>query len=307
MRKFCLKSIFFLTILAILGLSIFCFADGTTDPFYLRFTSPKQTSLVLGTSRAAQGIQPKILNQILKRDKSKKIYNYSFTLGHSPYGPTYLESIKSKIDLNTKTGVFIVTVDPWSISALGKNINDFSDFKENERALGLVKFNNLNPNIPYLLYCFNQPYINIFKNKYKQSSLHLHPDGWLEVHVPMDSTSLSNRVSKKIDHYQNINLHRYHFSETRLNYLLKTIIFLKDHGTVYLIRLPVHPLMLEIEYSLMPDFSKKIRGLVESTEVDYFDMTTSKERYEFTDGNHLHKNSGAKVSKQIAEWIKNQK
>lgn len=60
-------------------------ADGYTDPFYIRFTTPKQNNLILGTSRAAQGLQPDVFKDILETD----VYNYAFTVTHSPYGPTY--------------------------------------------------------------------------------------------------------------------------------------------------------------------------------------------------------------------------
>ena len=73
------------SIIALIALSlfiwIFSFADGTNDPFYLRFTSPKQNNLIIGTSRAAQGLQPKILNGICQTE----FYNYAFTLGRSPF------------------------------------------------------------------------------------------------------------------------------------------------------------------------------------------------------------------------------
>ena len=48
--------------------AFFSLADGTTDDAYLKFTTPKQGSLILGSSIAAQGIHPKELNAVLKRD-----------------------------------------------------------------------------------------------------------------------------------------------------------------------------------------------------------------------------------------------
>jgi hypothetical protein len=289
--------------MGIFGIYVFSFADGSTDPFYLRFASPRQSSLILGTSRAAQGIQPKILDEILESDKNHKFYNYAFTLGHSPYGPTYLQSIKTKINSKTNKGVFIVTVDPWAISSTKENPNDFSNFREKERILGKVTINNVSPNIQYLLFGFEGSYINILKNKYQNTALFLHKDGWLEVDVPMDSVSVNKRISQKIRNYRNINLPLFHFSELRLLYLEKTIMYLKEYGSVYLARLPVHPKMLEIEKSLMPDFDEKINQLVKSRKIPYLDMTNNNEQYEFIDGNHLYKTSGAEVSKKIAEWI----
>lgn len=303
MKKFLIKISLFLFCMGIFGIYVFSFADGSTDPFYLRFASPRQSSLILGTSRAAQGIQPKILDEILESDKNHKFYNYAFTLGHSPYGPTYLQSIKTKINSKTNKGVFIVTVDPWAISSTKENPNDFSNFREKERILGKVTINNVSPNIQYLLFGFEGSYINILKNKYQNTALFLHKDGWLEVDVPMDSVSVNKRISQKIRNYRNINLPLFHFSELRLLYLEKTIMYLKEYGSVYLARLPVHPKMLEIEKSLMPDFDEKINQLVKSRKIPYLDMTNNNEQYEFIDGNHLYKTSGAEVSKKIAEWI----
>ncbi len=302
MKKFLIKISLFLFCIGIFGVYIFSFADGSTDPFYVRFASPRQSSLILGASRAAQGIQPKILDEIFDSDKDHKFYNYAFTLGHSPYGPTYLKSIKTKIDPKTNKGVFIVTVDPWAISNRGEDPNNFSNFREKERCLGKVTINNLSPNIQYLIYCFDEPYINLFK-KHQNPAFFLHKDGWLELNVAMDSVSVNKRTLKKIRNYRNINLPIYHFSELRLRYLEKTIMYLQEYGSVYLARLPVHPKMLEIENSLMPDFNEKINQLAKSGEIPYLDMTDNNEQYEFIDGQHLYKTSGAEVSKKIAEWI----
>lgn len=98
MIKFIVKTLSFSLVISILFLWICSNADGYTDPFYMRFTTSKQNSLILGTSRAAQGLQPKFFDSILK----ETILNYSFTVAHSPFGKTYLRSIKKKMDLNSK-------------------------------------------------------------------------------------------------------------------------------------------------------------------------------------------------------------
>lgn len=101
MRQFLIQVLVFCAIAVGLFLAFLSQADGSTDPFYIRFTTPQQESLILGTSRAAQGLQPKVFDSISSLD----IYNYAFTIGHSPYGKTYLNSIKKKIRENTKNGV----------------------------------------------------------------------------------------------------------------------------------------------------------------------------------------------------------
>ena len=44
--------------LPIIGIHLYLasFAGGNTDSFYRRFTSPQQSNLILGNSRAAQGV-----------------------------------------------------------------------------------------------------------------------------------------------------------------------------------------------------------------------------------------------------------
>jgi len=306
MKKFLIKISLFLFCVGIFGVYVFSLADGSSDAFYLRFSSPQQSSLILGTSRAAQGIQPKILNEILEIDKDHKFYNYAFTIGHSPYGPTYLQSIKNKIDHITNNGLFIVTVDPWAISSIGEDPNNHSNFREKERILGKVTINNFNPNIQYLICCFDKSYFKIIKNKHPNPTVFLHNDGWLEISVPMDSVSVNKRTFNKISNYRNVNLPMYHFSEVRLIYLDKIIRYLQEYGSVYLARLPMHPKMLEIENSLMPDFNEKINQLATSRKIPYLDMTVHNEHYKYIDGNHLYKTSGAVVSRKIAEWIKAQ-
>ena len=298
MKKFLIESAVFLAIIFISFYVILLKADGYTDPFYIRFTTPKQHSLVLGNSRAAQGIQPDVLNKVLGRED---LFNYSFTLTHSPYGPTYLKSIKKKLHDETRDGIFILSVDPWSISSNSKNPEDSSQFKELERFLGKTRFVNLSPNVPYLLDSYDQPFINLLFTP--KTSMYLHDDGWLEVTIRMDSVSLRKNVKKKVYDYKKNNLPVFKFSQVRLDYLIKTVEYLKQHGKVYLVRLPVHPLMMEIDRQLLPDFDDKIRFVAEITLTPYLDMTFLNDQYVFTDGNHLYKKSGEEISIEIGKWI----
>lgn len=268
--------------------------DGYFDPFYLRFTSSTQKNLILGTSRAAQGLQPKYLNSI----SQYPVYNYSFTVGHSPYGPVYLRSIKKKLKNNIKHGIFIVTIDPWSISI---DTSQELKYPEAERCLGKTKFVNLNPNPFYIFNNYNKPYYNLFTED-KDENVFLHRDGWLEVSIKMDKESIKQRTDHRIKNYRNYYLQNYIFSNDRYDYLLELIRFLEKRGKVFLVRLPIHPEMFKIENEFMPDFDFKItraRKLV----TGYLDMTPKNSDYLYLDGNHLYKVSGRAVSKEIENWI----
>mgnify|MGYP001024422816 CR=1 FL=1 len=74
MRKFISKTLLFAIPLIIILIAVIFKAGGKTDPFYVRFTTPKHQNMILGTSRAAQGLQPKIFRSIL----GKNIGNFAF-------------------------------------------------------------------------------------------------------------------------------------------------------------------------------------------------------------------------------------
>ena len=297
MKKFIIEIILFSSILLLSFYWIFSRANGYTDPYYIRFTTSKQSSLILGTSRAAQGLQPKIFNEELNRDD---FFNYSFTIGHCPFGKVYLESIKRKLNPEMNGGIFIVCVDPWGISSKNEDPNDIKIFRENKRSLKM-KFVNLNPNIFYLLSYYDKHYINLLRHI--KTPLLLHSDGWLEVTVKMDSASTHNRRQELIKRYKEKYLPRYKFSSVRYGYLSKTIDFLKDFGEVYLVRLPVHLRMDELDNLLVPDFNEKINYLCYLHNVRYLTFENELLDYEYTEANHLWKESGAKVSERIAKWI----
>lgn len=276
---------------------VLSFADGYMDPYYIRFTSPKQKNLIIGTSRAAQGLQPKVFNNIL----GQNFYNYAFTIEHSPFGPIYFESIKKKLKKDVNNGIFIVTIDPWSISSITSNPNDSTNFREINLCVGNTSIVNMEPNFLYLL---RNPGDNYFKSIFMNNSgMFLHSDGWLEVSLKMDSIKINERINWKIDRYRTVNLPKHTFSSLRLEYLIKTVEFLSNHGRVYLVRLPAHPEIMKIDNELIPDFGKKIEEAV-SLSSGYLDMSDECNEYSYTDGNHLYKDSGRRVSEKIAEWIK---
>ncbi|HEX8278894.1 MAG TPA: hypothetical protein VF540_09375, partial [Segetibacter sp.] len=194
MKRF-IKGLMLFSILPV-SLIVLCFflADGTIDTFYLRFTTPSQNSFILGTSRAAQGLQPDIIDSFLNQNGfASKLFNYSFTVAHSPYGPVYYEAIRKKLDKNTQNGIFIIAVDPWSISSGTKDPNDSTAFEENKLCLATTKaINSVRPNIDYLINSYAEPifsiYIKRIKNLLREPPLVLHKNGWLEVKVNMDST-----------------------------------------------------------------------------------------------------------------------
>ncbi len=296
MLRFISLTLLFLVVVTGGFLLILTRANGFTDPFYVRFTTPPQQNMIIGTSRSAQGIVPSSFKSILK----KELFNYSFTAGHSPYGPIYLNSIKKKLDPSTKDGIFILSIDPWAISAGTGDPNSASEFLENDLMLANMETVNSNPNFEYLLQELKGNYhLTLFNSN---TVTFLHQDGWLEVTIPMDSSSVAIRTIRKIKNYRTENLPNMKISQTRIDYLNQTIDFLKSYGKVYLVRLPIGEELLEIENEYSANFDDLMRASIERAD-GYLDLTKRDERFLFTDGNHLWKDSALEVSNIIAAWI----
>jgi hypothetical protein len=303
MKKFILQTCLFTVIILISILSIFFHADGYADPFYLRFTTPRQTSLILGPSRAAQGIHPQVLNALFERND---LFNYSFTIGTSPYGPVFLNSIKQKLDTTVKNGLFILAVDPWGISASVADPENMALFEENKLLLSTTKNVNRYPNFSYLFTNFDSPYYKILFNKIQINYLKqmlLHPDGWLEVLTDFGEQEMESNTLKRVKEYESLYSPFYTFSQTRYEYLAETIDFLNLRGKVYLVRLPVHEGILRLDNLLIPDFSEKMTRLALQKQIPYFDFTDLSNDFTFIDGIHLSKKSGREVSEMIAKKI----
>ncbi len=301
MKKYLIRVSFYVLGLIILHIIAAFQADGYTDPFYLRFASSKQQSLILGTSRAAQALQPAIFDSVLGHKATPQMYNFAFTLGHSPYGKVYFEAIKAKLAESSQQGTFIVTVDPWSVSSDTEDPNDERTFKENDLCLGNTKVVNLFPNFFYLKNNYPRGWLNLFSRP--QKSTFLHHDGWLEVSVPMDSASIAARDLRSIDKYSQEYVGKYKLSDSRMAYLDSIVSYLLDRGSVYLVRLPVDLRLLEMEMTYLPRFDSLMMQFADSHGISYLSYSCESAAYQYVDANHLYKNSGAELSKKLAEFI----
>ncbi|MBL7940528.1 MAG: hypothetical protein JNL43_14300 [Flavobacteriales bacterium] len=280
-------------------------ADGRTDPYYLRFTTPRQSSLILGSSRPAQGIRPQVLDSVLRaHGKEVRSFNYGFALGYSNYGGSYLNSILRKLDPKATDGVFVLAVDPWGVAdthspgatAPGKASSSF---------IATMKCVNMDPNIEYLLTVYDQPLLSILFPDRNSSGgrMLLHEDGWLEVEVPMLPAEVEKRTQAKLKEYRTQRLPGAAISAVRTGYLALTIDTLQEHGTVLLVRLPVDPRMLALEDSFAPHFNKLMQAVSRSKGVEYLDFSGEGSSWAYTDGNHLAPESGAGVTAVIAEHL----
>ncbi|MFT5242382.1 MAG: hypothetical protein ACJA1H_000290 [Glaciecola sp.] len=297
MKQFLIKIVIFGNVIIASIMAVFLMADATTDPFYKKFTSSKQSSLILGSSRIAEGLNPSIINKELHGINS---YNYAFTYNTSPYGPTYLNSIKLKLDTTVKNQIFILGVDPWVLSTESKDPNDLKTFDEQDNFLGTLKKVNSNPNFNYLIHNYSELYIKIL---YNNTPLVVRDDGFMKLTVTLTDEFIEHKKEKTLDNYRG-KLVGYNFSYLRLEYLRETINYLQNFGQVYLVRPPIDFQLLEIENTLKSNFDDVINDLSAELKVPYFNFSTRGDEYYYADGHHLLPESADRLSKEIAITIK---
>lgn len=287
--------------LPIIGIHLYLasFAGGNTDSFYRRFTSPQQSNLILGNSRAAQGVRPEFLHAT----NGEKFYNYSFTIFDSPYGEAYFKSIEKKLKPDTKNGNFILTVDPWSISMSKKNP---SNMPESNLMMGKTKFTNINPNYEYLIKNYHKSWFSLYQTRedlYK-SKMYLNEDGWLEISISFKNIEeYEKKEQEKRIAYQKY-AKEYALSQKRIEWLEKTISFLQKHGKVIVVRLPQSKEIHAIEESYMPEFKNLLETISQKHHIKFIDYSNSGEEYHYVDGNHLEKNSGKEFTKKLNDSLK---
>jgi hypothetical protein len=290
MRAFLMRIVLFLSVVGISFIAILLSVDGYDDDYYYRFTSPKQQSMIIGTSRAAQGLLPSVIGEGL----NQSIFNFAFTRSISPYTKVYVDRILEKLDRTSRAGVFILAIDCWSIADASK-----ADVTKTDPLLENVWYVDRWPNLPYLINRFSGRYYEILK---RDTNTYLHQDGWLEVNVPMDEESIAIRTAKKLGHYRKMRNDLSISSDFASN-LGSLVDSLQRFGEVYLVRLPVSPEMRMIESGYELSFMRSIQETVKASD-GYLDLKSLDDSMLYTDGNHLHSSSAADISKRVCEWIK---
>ncbi|MFP3591690.1 hypothetical protein [Chryseobacterium sp. SIMBA_038] len=300
MKKFLIKISFYIVGVIAVLLFLGTYADGNTDDNYRHFTGPKPSNLILGDSRGSQALVPDVLDG---KFKDRKFDNFSLNLTESPYGKVYFEAVKKKLNPDTKNGIFILTVDPWNVS-IGNDVKSAKDYSENVSALADVHFYDMAPNYEYLLKHYPRSWFNIFREREAvvRSNTYLHKNGWMEVTVDVHPDTLKVREASKIRQYENF-VKTQKVSQERLNAFEDIIKYLKNKGTVYIVRIPGFKGIMDIENRYSPDFSDRIQAIANKNNVKFFDFSSRYDKYIYTDGNHMYKESSKVFTAQIADSI----
>jgi hypothetical protein len=300
MKNFLFKIVVFTFLIASVLSFILMRFGGNVDYFYLKFTSPKQSSFIVGDSRSMQGIQPKVINEYFNKGEfDLPMFNYSFTISQAAYGPVYTQSIINKLESGTKNGLFILSVHPWLFAEREKDDFDKKIFTEADAPPHNMKFVSMNPNFEYFFKNFD--YFH-FKSIIKQNS-ELHKDGWMEErNLPKDSITLTDWKNNQLKIYNGF-ANRWKKGSFRMNEFEKMIVFLKKHGKVILVRMPIDDKLLSLEEKFWTNFDDEIKRISNTNDVKYFNFSKNN-IYKTYDGNHIDKFGGVKFTTELCDSIK---
>lgn len=295
MRSFLLKSLLYCTVLgAITAVLLMRAVRGRVDNFYPKFTHSAR-SLVIGSSRAGQAIDPGALSG------PTPFVNFAFTNANSPYGPVYLRAIRRKLRADARDGLFLLEVSPVLLSIDSRiEREDERTFRERDLTLSRQLVFNWGPNFDYLLRNFREPLYRLFTDG--QTVEHPHANGWLEVRLVEDATARAARQRKGLEGYADV-FARYRWSPLRVEWLRRTIAALRPHGRVVLVRLPVSVGMAEMEATYRPAFDAEIAALAAAEGAEFLNLIGDSASYETTDSNHLARDSAVRCSRVIAERL----
>tara|TARA_Y100000815_G_scaffold46279_1_gene38018 strand:+ start:3841 stop:4776 length:936 start_codon:yes stop_codon:yes gene_type:complete len=303
MRFFILKLLLFLALLA----SAYAFlvnrlSEGYVDMYYPKYTQGA-SSLVIGLSRADQGIDPKTVTENINQEIDLPLIN--FAANQYYYGEVYLEAIKKKLIRANGKGVFILSASPGSFTApIGFGAEGIKKMDE-KAAIGKTEYFNSNPNYSYIINCYGEGLYHALLAQRAPGNVITHDNGWNEVLASGSDFTLSDALKmdwkrQNLAYFQR-RLPKEETKSYRWEWFGKTIEYLMDKGQVILVRMPADKEIIDFENENSPNFRKSMDSITKVHQIPYLDYSKNAPGYETYDGSHLHSESAIQFSTQLAK------
>ncbi len=304
-RKLIYKSILFLTLTIILVvfflISFLSRYNLQIDEFHPRINSYHDCGLILGTSRAAHALDPKYLDGVE--------YNFSFTLGHTPYDTSYFAALKNycRIDLikYDSNRAFILAVDPWVMSTF-----EGDSFELNNNSF--IKDLGNNPTWNSINYIFKyidltpKSIFSILFNADFPKYFTMSENGLLVLRMDKTDAQLKEklRTQQTIDGYKNKKVFSEGFySLKRFNILKQMTEYLQKIGKVYYVRLPTSKILYAIENERWPDFNQTVDSFGTKSKCRFINLGNLSDRVITIDGNHIWNGHSKWISQSLNDSL----
>lgn len=298
-RLFWFKLAFVVTVLGLAHLLALSVVDGKTSIGLAKVSGPRQSHMIIGTSRIAQAVMP----SVLEKEIGAPFLNFAIDAATTSYSPTYNRAIEQKLDPHASNGKFILAMDPWCITGFYHPKNGTVMYPEKKTPLGQLQTFNWPLNIEYLIRDYHEGWGSIILTHLRDNSTVTgHRDGWVEVTRNTDEDFVQSRKEKKIAAKKKEIDHAF-VSEEKKQALYSLIKKLKAHGKVYLVRLPVDPDYYLLEEEFYPGFQLFVDSLVRDYGVPFLSMQNMTSEVAYNDGHHINKKYAPLISERIAQWI----
>ena len=301
MKKFLIKLLAYAVLISLVTILILHLWAGKIDFFYNKFTSPRQSSMIIGDSRGLEGIIPSVINNELDGKFDLPMFNYSFTIAQTAYGKPYLNSIKGKLDPETTNGLFILTVNPWVLSAREDDKLSEGEYFEAEMPPHNMRNQTMSPNVEYFFK--NYSYFS-FNAAFEPGAAKtfLHDDGWLEVlEYPKNDEAKARLFKEQLSMFGKYPA-KWKPSQIRVEDLNHTIAFLQKHGQVVLLRMPCSPQLIDLEEGYWRNFDLAMDQVAQKHQIEYLNFSHSTAFPTF-DGSHLDRSTGTRFTKVLCDSI----
>lgn len=281
-------------------------SQGPVDMYYNKFTQEGE-NLILGLSRADQGIVPAILREELKAESLADSY-VNFASNQSYYGEVYLNAVKEKMNPGIRNGLYILSVSPGSFTAPKKSGEKEIVKMDTYSIMGKTDDFSSNPNYEYIMNCYGEPLYNALLKKKSWENLISHADGWNEVMMVSRQMKIDE---KDIDFWKTQNLSFYHRkirTESPKGHREKsfedTIAFLKKHGLVVIVRLPADADVIAMENENSVHFDRKMEDIARKHHIPYLNYSEGFEGFKTYDGSHMSSESARLFTRLLAKDVK---
>jgi len=302
-------------LLALILIGVYAFfvhklAQGPVDDYYFKFTQESQ-SIVLGLSRAYSGISPSEFDtEISKYGPYAPLTNFALEKFQSPFGETYLNAVKAKIQKKDKPIISLVCVSPGSLTAPVDMDNNQIQESDKKSKLGKVSDYTSYPNYSYIIENYGGALYNALLPEPKNNGqIIVHRNGWREFKLNSKAYDVNE---KDIEFNKSfvIKLHKElenteQKSHYRVQSLINTIDFLQSKGKVFIIRMPADHDIITLENQHWTGFDSFIDSISAAKRTHYLNYSTSEHSFQTYDGSHLHSKSAKEFSRILANDIGN--
>jgi len=306
MKNLILKAVFFCSLLA--GgylLLVDRLSKGYVDMNYRKFTQ-EAGSLILGLSRADQGIDPEILEGHLNGDTfNGPLINFASNQFY--YGATYFKAIQEKLNNAPGNRIFILTVSPGSFTAPKGFGTKGIEAMDSKTGIGKTKDFTSDPNFSYIMNCYGGGLYTALIEDRAWENLTTHDNGWNEISLESESSPIGEALmgdwKRQNLAYYNRRLSKEEIEPYRQEWFVKTIELLQTKGSVYLVRMPVDDEILDFETKGWKGFNAYIQGIALEKNIPYFDYTDGEAMFATYDGSHLYSETAKEFSGLLAKDI----